>query len=429
MTAALTLRRARPAVVRALRCALPGGGSGHGVTDSARPPTRRPWTEQRRRALTSYVRRPAPNGDHDNVVGEAPLALYQRWDRIDGDKPAWLYRVARNKAADATRHREAGHAEIDESAGVADKAAPIGVWTPPGPGERLLFVEAIGALPRRLGLPLTLLEKGWRVEDIAEYMGLPASTVGISLSRAKNYLNRLLTAADEVRPVHRSERRDRWLHRHPWPISLQPGRRNAAVPAPFHDRATALLARISAFTIAADDRIGDPVAATDVEAAVQEARTPVLPGLVLTVDDTIDFGHRWYPALTSDACLQIHRRFAEQQFGRWTAAMLAAFGAPILDPHRRLGALCGWRPLVLSFSGGGDWTKRCDHCRAPRCGLRRSRFESILGAGRCRARRRTCCARRGVHCRRDLVLLPQQECVWRDFRRRLPAVANHAGIP
>ncbi|WIY05599.1 sigma-70 family RNA polymerase sigma factor [Amycolatopsis mongoliensis] len=190
------------------------------MTDSAQPPARRPWTEQdylecstivteRRKALTSYVRKLAPGVDHDNVVGEALLALYQRWDRIDGDKLSWLYRVAHNKAVDATRHKEAGHAEIDETAGVTDKAAPIGVWTPPSPGERLLFVEAIGALPRRLGLPLTLLEKGWRVEDIAEYMGLPTTTVGVYLSRAKNYLNRLLTAADEARPAHRAERRNR----------------------------------------------------------------------------------------------------------------------------------------------------------------------------------------------------------------------------
>ncbi|MET8848535.1 sigma-70 family RNA polymerase sigma factor [Amycolatopsis sp. NPDC004625] len=189
------------------------------MTDSAQPPARRPWTEQdylecstivteRRKALTSYVRRLVPGVDHDNVVGEALLALYQGWDRIDGDKLAWLYRVARNKAMDATRHKEAGHAEIDESA-VAERATPIGVWTPPNPGERLLFVEAIGALPRRLGLPLTLLEKGWRVEEIAEYMGMPVSTVGIYLSRAKSYLNRLLTAAEDIRPAHRSERRDR----------------------------------------------------------------------------------------------------------------------------------------------------------------------------------------------------------------------------
>ncbi|SFW74869.1 PAS domain S-box protein [Amycolatopsis australiensis] len=125
----------------------------------------------------------------------------------------------------------------------------------------------------------------------------------------------------------------------PMPTSPQPGRRDAAaaVPAALQDRAVALLARISAFTIAVDDRISDPVATADVEAAVRDARNPVLPGLVLTVDDAIDFGHRWYAALTSDTYLQIHRRFAEQQFGRWTAAMLATFGARILDPHRRLG--------------------------------------------------------------------------------------------
>lgn len=144
---------------------------------------------ERRKALTSYVRKQAPGVDHDNVVGEALLALYQQWDRIDGDKLAWLFRVARNKAVDAVRHKDAGHAEVDESAGVTDRAAPIGAWTPPSPGERLLFIEAVVGLPRRLGLPLTLLEKGWRVEDIAEYMGLSLVTTRTYLSRAKALRN------------------------------------------------------------------------------------------------------------------------------------------------------------------------------------------------------------------------------------------------
>lgn len=192
------------------------------MTDSAQPPARRPWTEQdylecstivteRRKALTTYVRRRFPGVDHDNVVGDALLALYQQWDRIEGDKLAWLYRVARNKALDAVKHKEAGHGEIDELAGAVDKAAPIGVWTPPSPGEKLLFIEAvIVGLPRSLGLPLTLLEKGWRVEDIAEYMGLSLATTRTYLSRAKSRLNHVLNSASEYpQPAHRSPRRDR----------------------------------------------------------------------------------------------------------------------------------------------------------------------------------------------------------------------------
>ncbi|MFJ7216553.1 EAL domain-containing protein [Amycolatopsis sp. NPDC098790] len=125
----------------------------------------------------------------------------------------------------------------------------------------------------------------------------------------------------------------------PMPAGPQPHRRDDAAAdfATFHDRATALLARLAAFRVTADDRIDDPVAAAEVEAAVREARNPVVPGLVLTIDDAIDFGRRWYRALTTDAYLQIHRKFAEQQFGRWTAALLSALGAPVLDPHQALG--------------------------------------------------------------------------------------------
>lgn len=125
----------------------------------------------------------------------------------------------------------------------------------------------------------------------------------------------------------------------PMPAGAQPPRHAGAPtdPVTVGDRATALLARLAAWTVTADDRVSDPAAAAEIEAAVREARNPVVPGLVLTVDDAIDFGRRWYRVLTADAYLQIHRRFAEQQFGRWTAVLLAALGAPVLDPHQRLG--------------------------------------------------------------------------------------------
>ncbi len=151
---------------------------------------------EKRAGLTRYVRKIAPAVDHDNVVGESLLALYQKWDQITDDKLSWLYRVARNKAVDALRDRNHGHAEIDENAAGTDKAAPLGAWTPPSPGERLLFVEAIGALPRHLGLPLTLLGKGWRVEEIGEYMGLSVETTRAYLARAKKFFSHHLRADD-----------------------------------------------------------------------------------------------------------------------------------------------------------------------------------------------------------------------------------------
>jgi DNA-directed RNA polymerase specialized sigma24 family protein len=151
---------------------------------------------EKRAGLTSYVRRIAPAVDHDNVVGESLLALYQKWDQISGDKLSWLYRVARNKAVDAVRDKDNGHAEIDETAAGTDKAAPLGAWTPPSPGERLLFVEAIGALPRHLGLPLTLFGKGWRVEEIAEYEGLSIETTRTYLARAKKFFSHHLRTDD-----------------------------------------------------------------------------------------------------------------------------------------------------------------------------------------------------------------------------------------
>ncbi len=163
---------------------------------------------EKRGKLTDYAESIAPSVDHDNVVGEALLALYQKWDRISGDKIKWLYRVVYNKAIDATRDKNYGHAEVDETVADTGKAVPIGSWNPPSPGEWLLFVEAIGVLPRRLGLTLTLFGKGWQIEDIAEYMGLSHATTSTYLAQAKKYLRDQLHT-DDPGQAHRPEGTDR----------------------------------------------------------------------------------------------------------------------------------------------------------------------------------------------------------------------------
>ncbi|WP_410583964.1 RNA polymerase sigma factor [Amycolatopsis sp. lyj-108] len=151
---------------------------------------------EKRAGLTQFVRRTAPMVDHDNVVGEALLALYVNWHTIRGEKLPWLYRVARNKAVDALRDKNFGHAEIDESQPASGQSAPVGSWTPLRPGQRMLFVHALGSLPRHLGLTLTFLDKGWRLEDIAEYLGVSCATVRSYISRAKKDLTREIYAPD-----------------------------------------------------------------------------------------------------------------------------------------------------------------------------------------------------------------------------------------
>ncbi|WP_410583962.1 EAL domain-containing protein [Amycolatopsis sp. lyj-108] len=88
--------------------------------------------------------------------------------------------------------------------------------------------------------------------------------------------------------------------------------------------------------VTADPDISDPDVEAMIAAAVAEADSPLQPGLELTVDDAVEFGRRWYRTLTASTCLALHRTDAERLFGRWTAALLAALGAPIPDPGNML---------------------------------------------------------------------------------------------
>ncbi len=93
--------------------------------------------------------------------------------------------------------------------------------------------------------------------------------------------------------------------------------------------------------VTADPEISDPDVEAMIAAAVAEADNP-LPGLELTVDDAIEFGRRWYRTLATSTCLTLHRTGAERLFGRWSAALLTALGAPIPDPGNTLTPAGEW---------------------------------------------------------------------------------------
>ncbi|WP_410646427.1 EAL domain-containing protein [Amycolatopsis sp. cmx-4-54] len=105
----------------------------------------------------------------------------------------------------------------------------------------------------------------------------------------------------------------------------------------------ALEAPITAeWDVSADPVISDPDVEAMITAAVAEAANPLQPGLELTVDDALEFGRRWYRTLTATSCLALHRADAERLFGRWTAALLAALGAPVPDPGKMLTPTGKW---------------------------------------------------------------------------------------
>ncbi len=107
--------------------------------------------------------------------------------------------------------------------------------------------------------------------------------------------------------------------------SAAPARREDTVMGP-----DPLEAPITAtWDVRADPEITDPQVEAMIVAAVAEAGNPLQPGLELTFDDAVEFGRRWYRTLAASAYLELHRQDAERLFSRWTAALLAALGAPI----------------------------------------------------------------------------------------------------
>ncbi|MDT8913733.1 EAL domain-containing protein [Amycolatopsis sp. PS_44_ISF1] len=84
----------------------------------------------------------------------------------------------------------------------------------------------------------------------------------------------------------------------------------------------------------------DRLLLADTAAGLATLLNPVTPGLRLTADDAVEFGRRWLKAMADKAYLTTHPRFADQDFGRWTAILLHHLGASLdraeelLDPDR-----------------------------------------------------------------------------------------------
>lgn len=108
------------------------------------------------------------------------------------------------------------------------------------------------------------------------------------------------------------------------------------------DRIRAAAPRSSAAAAPAADEApagrADRLLLADTVASLATLLNPVTPGLQLTADDAIEFGRRWLKAMADKAYLTTHPRFADQDFGRWTAILLHHLGGhldhieELLDP-------------------------------------------------------------------------------------------------
>jgi RNA polymerase sigma-70 factor (sigma-E family) len=133
-------------------------------------------------------------GRAEEVVQDAFVAVYQRWDRLEGaDVPAYLRQAVVNRSRSALRHRQ-----------VVSRHPPVPPSDGPGADEPVLrdvrrtaVLEALARLPRRqrevmvLRHYLDLSEK-----EIAATLGITAGAVKSHASRGaarlRQHLARLL---------------------------------------------------------------------------------------------------------------------------------------------------------------------------------------------------------------------------------------------
>lgn len=135
-------------------------------------------------------------GDRDaamDVTSAVFLKAYRAFDRYDQARPArhWLLRITVNEAISAgrSRTRERAHrVPAEEALVVADRA--------PQPDDEAVRREdrervrvAVAALPELYRIPVVLRYfSGLSVDEIAQVIGRPRSTVGVQLLRARALL-------------------------------------------------------------------------------------------------------------------------------------------------------------------------------------------------------------------------------------------------
>jgi len=84
----------------------------------------RPWLL----AMTRLARRLAPHADPDDVVQDALVRAWRKWDQFDearGTASAWLLAITADQARSARRTRVRRLRVVDDTTEVSDAAAPL----------------------------------------------------------------------------------------------------------------------------------------------------------------------------------------------------------------------------------------------------------------------------------------------------------------
>ncbi|PZS16786.1 MAG: RNA polymerase sigma factor [Pseudonocardiales bacterium] len=154
------------------------------------------WVGPSLLAMTRLARRLAPHADPDDVVQDALVQAWQKWDQFDptlGTPSNWLLAITADRARDARRKRVRRLHVVDETALAPDAAAPAS-----NVAADLDLDQAIGKLAGRQRLAVELhYFVGLSVGETATVMGCAVGTVKSTLSDARARLRQVLGDDDE----------------------------------------------------------------------------------------------------------------------------------------------------------------------------------------------------------------------------------------
>jgi len=147
--------------------------------------------------LLYYLRRLVPQeADAWDALQRTWLAVFRDVRHLKEPRAlrAWLYRVARNQAANHCRVELAYRSRVD------DEADPNGIaeldWAPTADeAERIHLALATLSLPHREVVTLHFLEQ-MPLDEIAEVTGKPVGTIKSRLHYAKRVLKQLLETGE-----------------------------------------------------------------------------------------------------------------------------------------------------------------------------------------------------------------------------------------
>lgn len=158
------------------------------------------WARPSLLAMTRLARRLAPHADPDDVVQDALVRAWRKWDRFDpgrGSATTWLLAITADRAREARRSRMRRIRVVDEHADLPDQAGPSADLAADLAVD-LDLDRAIAELPDRQRLAVELhYFVGLNVEETAAVMGCAPGTVKSTLFDARSRLRTLLGDDDE----------------------------------------------------------------------------------------------------------------------------------------------------------------------------------------------------------------------------------------